>query len=1085
VLLLAAIAAPAATPVPGAVAAAIDETSHIELRVPSGRPAAFVLDIEHDGLRRRIVLQRHSVRAPGFRVRVQRPDGSYTSFRPLESATYRGHVVGEPGARVFARLGDAGVWARVIGDGAPDWSVRPATAEEGSSPATHVLNEPDPAVERPVDCPHGVGVPHHSSAAPPQDGPVSTAAPRTFAGQHLAQIAFDVDYHYYLLKGSSVQNSIDAVEGILNQVDLYYARDVLVTYEITEIVVRTSQFYFPSGGLDLLELFRDEWNTNQTDVVRDVAHLMSNKSNVEYGGVAYIRAVCNTWAYGWSLDSANTVGHELGHNWGAGHCHDVAPCNNMCGGCFFVAAETKDIITAYRDTLTCLDDAGPHPDPLAPYAHPEGITLGRDELAGLVSESFDVLGNDHDGNLDPLSLDGFDTVSARGGSIDLSPGTGPDGRDELVYGPPGFVFPREDRFGYTVGDGTGLDRRGEVTIAVPAPSLVGYWKLDDAAGGVATDASNFGRHAATEGEPVWGFGTHDGALRFDGDDDAVTIPPLQLRSDSMTVTAWVRRVGSQNPWAGIVFSRDGNTIAGLSFGYANELRYHWNGAQYTWDSGLVVPELQWVFVALVVEPQQATIYLDDGSLQSAVNTASHDIEEFDGSTRLGHDTSSASRRFRGSLDDVRLYDHALTADEIVQLAAMGGKAVAPNPVDGGHLVPALGEVSWLSGLSADSHDVYFGEDYVAVRDATTGSPEFRGNRVDASLPSGPIDPGQVYAWRVDEIVQGDVLPGDVWLFTRVESGGHWKLDESAGPTAEDADGDHDGTYLNGVVLGEPGAAPTSGSSVRLDGVDDYVELPALNLNASELTITGWARRDGPQSHYTGIVYCRAGNTLAGLSALNVGYLSYTWNGAYWGWLSGLRLPDNEWAFFALVVRPDMATIYLGRNGVLESASNAALHGVEEFDAPLDLGRDSLGSRHFKGWLDDVRIYRSALSPRDIAGLYARALALGAGEIPDDALVLAKAEGGGLLLAWEPSCLASDVDYAVYEGILGEFTSHTDKTCSTAGATSFTLSPGPGDRYYLIVPQSPNREGGYGRDGAGNPREPGPSFCLPREVAPCD
>ncbi|MHC4429342.1 MAG: LamG domain-containing protein, partial [Planctomycetota bacterium] len=323
------------------------------------------------------------------------------------------------------------------------------------------------------------------------------------------------------------------------------------------------------------------------------------------------------------------------------------------------------------------------------------------------------------------------------------------------------------------------------------------------------------------------------------------------------------------------------------------------------------------------------------------------------------------------------------------------------------------------------------------------------------------------------------------LFTRVEGGGHWKLDESSGPAADDADGDHDGTYFNGVLLGEPGAAPTTGTSVRLDGADDYIEIPPLNLNESELTITGWAKRDGFQSHYAGIVYSRGGTTLSGLSTLNVGYLSYTWNGAYYQWPSGLRLPDNEWAFFALVVRPDMATIYLGHAGVLESAANAALHGVEEFDHPLDLGRDNIPGRHFKGWLDDVRIYRAALSPRDIAGLYTRALVAGAGEVLDDALLLARAEGGDLLLSWDPSCLASDDDYAVYEGTVGDFTTHTDHVCSTSGATSITLSPAAGDRYYLVVPQSASREGSYGRDSEGNPREPGPSSCRPQEVAPCD
>ena len=64
--------------------------------------------------------------------------------------------------------------------------------------------------------------------------------------------------------------------------------------------------------------------------------------------------VCGGYAYGWSLDSAGIIGHETGHNWGAGHCHDTSPCNNQCGACLNIAPNTKRIIEAHRDSRTCL-----------------------------------------------------------------------------------------------------------------------------------------------------------------------------------------------------------------------------------------------------------------------------------------------------------------------------------------------------------------------------------------------------------------------------------------------------------------------------------------------------------------------------------------------------------------------------------------------------------------------------------------------------------------------------------------------------------------------------------------------------------
>jgi hypothetical protein len=523
-------------------------------------------------------------------------------------------------------------------------------------------------------------------------------------------------------------------------------------------------------------------------------------------------------------------------------------------------------------------------------------------------------------------------------------------------------------------------------------------------------------------------------------------------------------------------------------GNAHELRYHWNGGEWTWDSGLVLPDQQWVLVGLVIEPHQATLYLDDGTLQSATHVVTHAIEEFDGVSKLGHDSNSESRRFRGMLDDFRIHDHALSATEIADLVQRGGPAVGPNPLDAGRFVPLVGQASWVPGLAAESHDVYIGQDYVNVRDAGPGSPEHVGNQLETSLPVSQVESGQVHAWRVDEIVGSDVVAGEVWLFTRVESGGHWPLDETGGSEAADVDGDNDGSYLNGVVLGEPGATTGSGTSVRFDGFDDYVELPALQVNASELSVTGWARRDGLQNDWAGLVFSRAGNTTAGISTRVTGDLRYHWNAAYWDWHSGLKLPDDEWAFFALVVRSDMASIYVGQNGTLQSASNFTLHGSEEFDGPLDLGRDGTTGRYFKGWLDDVRVWRAALSPRDVEAVYQAALAQGAGEVPDGTagtpLTLQKALGGDLHLTWGASCLSSDVDYGVYEGGLENFASHEPVTCGTAGLTSMDLAPSAGNQYYLVVPQSPDREGGYGVSSEGIPRAPAASPCLVQTTATC-
>jgi hypothetical protein len=80
-------------------------------------------------------------------------------------------------------------------------------------------------------------------------------------------------------------------------------------------------------------------------------------------------------------------------------------------------------------------------------------------------------------------------------------------------------------------------------------------------------------------------------------------------------------------------------------------------------------------------------------------------------------------------------------------------------------------------------------------------------------------------------------------------------------------------------------------------------------------------------------------------------------------------------------------------------------------------------------------------------------------------------------------MATDLEYAIYEGILGDFTSHGWRDCGASGP-SVTFTPLEGDTYYLVVPLNATREGSYGRDSEGLERPPGALACLPQQVAPC-
>lgn len=212
-------------------------------------------------------------------------------------------------------------------------------------------------------------------------------------------------------------------------------------------------------------------------------------------------------------------------------------------------------------------------------------------------------------------------------------------------------------------EGRSLTGLSEVRFKGTSRGLMGHWKLDETTGNAATDSSASGYNGTLSGTTFDSSsvaGQYQTALSLDGIDDSVSLPALNLNTDTVTMTAWIKRNGLQGNAAGICFSRAGSTIAGL-FCKGDELSYDWNGGASSWSSGLTIPDDQWVFVALVVEPTKATLYLDNGTyLLSSTHDAAHAVEAFDGATLIGADGDN----FNGSIDDVRIFNYTLAKTAI-------------------------------------------------------------------------------------------------------------------------------------------------------------------------------------------------------------------------------------------------------------------------------------------------------------------------------------------------------------------------------------------------------------------------------------
>ena len=114
----------------------------------------------------------------------------------------------------------------------------------------------------------------------------------------------------------------------------------------------------------------------------------------------------------------------------------------------------------------------------------------------------------------------------------------------------------------------------------------------------------------------------------------------------------------------------------------------------------------------------------------------------------------------------------------------------------------------------------------------------------------------------------------------------------------------------------------------------------------------------------------------------------------------------------------------------------------------------------------------------------------AGSVPDGRyvpgipLMASKGAGSMFRLTWSASCLSSDNDYAIYQGMIGTFTSYAALYCTTGGATTYAFASPAGSMYYLVVPRNAISEGSYGRSSTGIERLPGSPACLTQSVGIC-
>jgi hypothetical protein len=633
--------------------------------------------------------------------------------------------------------------------------------------------------------------------------------------------------------------------------------------------------------------------------------------------------------------------------------------------------------------------------------------------------------------------------------------------------------------------------------AVFTNRALAYWRLNEAVdpstnpptydyigGGIGTYQSASLKAAGPGPSAFPGFESGNTGVQstWPTDQSWATLSSLDLNTNTVTLTGWIYPIGAQAEFAGLLWTEDNATRAGLAYGNhytmpsgVGQLTYTWNqGGILAFPSGLTIPSDQWSFIALVISPSSGTLYLGSGGpLASAVNSTAHQKELWTGPWRLGYDPYWAPPPqyvFNGVIDEVAVFKRAMTLDEVNSLYNIGRGIVQPVP-------PAF------SGAPPSSQVLYAGRTARFSAVATGSAPlVYRWKKNGTNLSNGGnISGAQTTALTVSNVGLSDqgaytlVVTNTVGAATSAppatltlvapsgkayeaavraaNPSAYWRLNDTGDPSTNAPAFDYWGgfagryeIYAQNGFNSVAGPQPPDFAEFEAGNAawqaphytsQSWVTVPALNLNTNTVTFTMWLQpTDDPVNPLAGLFFTHDGT--ASVNGCGFRYstnqLSYVWNLAAIQFDSGLTPPVGQWSFAALVVEPSKATIYLYNTNSQASATNVVAHNPEAWDGSALIGYDGgYYDYNFPGMIDEVAVFNYAFTPAQVLNLYNAAFSMPA---PTVTLNIQRV-GANVVLSWPQGTLLQANDLA------GPWSTNN-------AASPYTNAPTAARKFYRVI-----------------------------------
>jgi hypothetical protein len=492
-------------------------------------------------------------------------------------------------------------------------------------------------------------------------------------------------------------------------------------------------------------------------------------------------------------------------------------------------------------------------------------------------------------------------------------------------------------------------------------SLVGWWRLENDNGTFFADSSTWGRNGTctTTACPNLTTGMRGKAYRFDGSNDYITVTNGFANTisgdDSHTVSIWFKANSLSN--SPVLLS---NSIGTYFLEVAPTAIYWYVGGTFR-SYPKTYPLDTWNHISIV-----KTSAGDNGNLyfngQLLTYTDTIGSTPTSSSDLLMGKYSSGSYFFNGSIDEVMIWNRALSAEEVNATYSAGVWKLYHNftGLSSGTYTYKAYVVDQAGNLN-NTEERTFIINTIPTQDYPTVNTTLGTNKTTENITA--------FNWSTADYDNDAVT--NIWNWYRngksitvLEM--PFEMNGSAGNTSKIKD--YSTFSNNGTVYGARfTSAGKSGSAYYFDGTDDYIDLgnpSALNANFTQITLEAWVMINATPPGEPVIVGKGAGVKYSLTYYLDGKIYFYIYTGSNF---LGSAMSLNAWHHVVGTFNGTGKVLYIdGAQVAINATDSYGATGITTLSAFIG---GNYGGNYLNGSIDEVRIYNATLTAAQVAAIY--------------------------------------------------------------------------------------------------------------------